>query len=161
MVTLGEAIFSSSSEKPSRKRERTSTTSVRTRIQVCKSFGERTQTGRGRLSNHASWPGCGQFSVNGVGPRSTISICVDRAPSGCREWDRFEIAGRSHRVHARFGLRGSHIGEASNPGPSFLRLRRGRFGTVNIGIDIGQLQTTQMDRDTVFSRASSRRFAGF
>ena len=61
-------------------------------------------------------------------------------------------------MQARYGLRGSRVGEASNPGPSFLRLRRGRSATVNIGVDSGQfsvlsvddvdpvgLQTTQVD----------------
>ena len=81
--------------------------------------------------------------VNGVGPRPTISIRVDvrvdrrgprEAPAGCRrKWDWCEIAGRSPGVHARYGLRCSRVGEASNPGPSFLRLRRGRSATVNIG----------------------------
>ena len=74
-------------------------------------------------------------------------------------------------VHARYGLRGSRASEASNPGPSFVRLRRGRSATVNIGTDTAQfsalsvddadpvgLQTAQVDGDTMVSRASSRRF---
>ena len=75
--------------------------------------------------------------VNGVGPRPTISLRVDvgvdrrgpreAPPSHRRGWDRCETAGRSPRVHARYGLRGSRIGEASNAGPSFLRLRRSRL----------------------------------
>ena len=32
-------------------------------------------------------------------------------------------------------MRGSRVGEASNPGPPFLRLRRGRSASVNIGVD--------------------------
>ena len=72
-------------------------------------------------------------------------------------------------MHARYGLRGSRVGEASNPGPSFLRLRRDRSATVNIGVDIGQfsvlsaedadpvgLKTTQVDGETVASRGSRR-----
>ena len=85
--------------------------------------------------------------VNGVGPRSLLSlrigVGVDRRgprearPSRRREWDRC-------RVHARHGLRGSRVGEASNPGPSFLRLRRGRSATVNIGVDSGQFSASTM-----------------
>ena len=93
---------------------------------------------------NGSWPGCGQFNCRRRG------------------WDRCNIAGRSPRVHARCGLRGSCVGEASNPGPSFLRLRRDRSATVNISVDSGQfsvlivddvdpvgLQTTQVDASRV------------
>ena len=57
------------------------------------------------------------------------------------------ISGR--RCSARYGLRGVRVGEASHPGPSFLRLRRATSVNVAPTVDSGRFSALAEDQSAV------------
>ena len=76
-------------------------------------------TPRGSQNSH----GFGDDGGYKVGTDGSVDRRSRKQTTSCGGWVEFSMLVRSRRCSARYGLRGVR-GEASHPGPSFIRLRR-------------------------------------
>ena len=101
-------------------------------------------TPRGSQDSHG-FSGDGGFTVDTHG---SVDRRSRNQTTTCGGWVEFSMSVRSRRCSARYGLRGVRVGEASHPGPSFIRLRRAT-SLVNVAsthVDSGRFSALDEDQ---------------